>query len=165
MRTIALIMIIIAISSGFTFGQTPQDTISVVKLNRGYQYFKEDKQLNIDEIAFAVRSNEVAYQMVKSAQANNTLGMVLGYAGGFMIGWPIGTALGGGDPNWTIAGVGVAVAILGFSVGSGSQRKVKEAVDMYNAGLGTVYLRDPSVRGTELRLSLTEFGIGLTLNF
>ena len=34
--------------------------------------------------------------------------------GGFLIGWPLGTALAGGDPNWTLAAIGagcVAIAI------------------------------------------------------
>lgn len=31
--------------------------------------------------------------------------IILSYAGGFMIGWPIGTAIGGGKPAWALAGI------------------------------------------------------------
>lgn len=34
---------------------------------------------------------------------------VLGFAGGALIGWPLGTALGGGDPEWYLAGIGAVL--------------------------------------------------------
>lgn len=165
MRKFVLILFLMVVNFSFVLGQTPQDSISVFEMNRGYQYFKGDKQLTADELAFAVRSNDEAYQMIRSAQASNSFAMILGYAGGFMIGWPIGTAIGGGEPNWLVAGVGLGVAVLGFSVGAGSERQVKKAVDLYNDGLGTLSLRDPRRSRSELRLSLSEYGVGLSLNF
>lgn len=165
MRKLLLILSLIAINFGFVLGQTPGDTISIFEMNRGYQYFKGDKQLNVDELAFAVRSNDEAYQMIRSAQANHTFGMILAYAGGFMIGWPIGTAIGGGDPNWLLAGAGIGVVVLGYSAGAGSERKVKKAIDLYNDGLGTISLRDPRSSRSELRLSLSGYGVGIAFKF
>ncbi len=165
MRKIVFILTWVAINCAVVYGQTPQDSISVFEVNRNYQYFKGDKQLTIDELAFAVRSNDEAYQMVRSAQSNQSFAMVLGYVGGFMIGWPIGTAIGGGEPNWLVAGFGVVVTTLGFTAASGAEKKVKQAVDLYNEGLGTISLNDPRRSPTELRFSLSEYGVGLTLKF
>ena len=39
-------------------------------------------------------------------------GQLLGGIGGFLVGWTLGTALGGGDPDWTVAGVGAGFIAL-----------------------------------------------------
>lgn len=35
---------------------------------------------------------------------------IFGFAGGALIGWPLGTAIAGGDPDWYLAGIGAGLA-------------------------------------------------------
>ncbi len=165
MRKLVLILLLMTIHLSFVLGQTPGDTISVFKMNRGYQYFKGDKQLTADEIAFAVRSNDQAYHMVRSAQSNHTFATILAYAGGFMIGWQLGAAIVGDDPSLLVAGAGIAVAGLGFSVGTRSETLMRQGVELYNEGLGAITLKDPRRMKTELRFSFSEYGLGLAFRF
>ena len=57
-----------------------------------------------------MKPNEQAYKLIKSAQSTYTWGKcIFSYAGGFMIGYPLGTALGGGEPNWAMANIGAGL--------------------------------------------------------
>ena len=84
---------------------------------------KEDKEL----------LNKADFDPVfKKAMSNYNAGQVLGFVGGFMVGWPLGTALGGGDPNWGIAAGGVAVLLCTIPLSSAFKKHARTAVDMYN---------------------------------
>lgn len=102
-----------------------------------------------------------AWKVFKSARANNNVAFALGFAGGATVGWSVGTAIGGGDPVWEVAGAGAGliVASIPFSVKSG--RQMKKAVDAYNAGMQVQASRyRPGLSG-----SVSANRIGLTLHF
>ena len=61
--------------------------------------------------------------------------IILSYAGGFMIGWPIGTAIGGGKPAWALAGIGGGLVAVAIPLSISSNKKMETAVRQYNAGL------------------------------
>lgn len=65
---------------------------------------------------------------------------IFSYAGGFMIGWPIGTAIGGGDPNWGIAAAGVGCVLLSIPLANGYKKNAKEAVSIYNNGFISAFV-------------------------
>jgi len=46
------------------------------------------------QLVNTMKINEQAYMQIKSAQSTYTMAMILSYAGGFMVGWPLGTAIG-----------------------------------------------------------------------
>lgn len=39
---------------------------------------------------------------------------IFGFSGGYLIGWPIGEAIGGGDPQWYLAGIGTGLVGVAF---------------------------------------------------
>lgn len=55
---------------------------------------------------------------MRKAKSNYDPAMVLGVIGGALVGWPLGTAIGGGDPNWTLAAIGDACIIGSIPLGS-----------------------------------------------
>lgn len=67
--------------------------------------------------------NQDAYVLMDKVKTRTTVVSVFSYAGGFMIGWPIGTAIAGGDPNWSLAGVGAGLITLAF-IPAGAATKV-----------------------------------------
>ena len=95
------------------------------------------------------------------SESTYTLATIMGGVGGFMVGWPIGTAIGGGEPNWIMAGIGAGLIVVAIPLSQNYNKKAKQAVDTYNIGLMTSSLWDKS----ELRLSMTGNGVGLTLRF
>lgn len=161
MKRIAIIMTLLTVACSFTYGQTSTDSISMKKVFGGYQFYQGDKRLNMNQLVKAMEPNEKAYKEIKSAQSTYTLSTIVGFAGGFMVGWPIGTAIGGGEPNWTMAGIGAGLIVVSIPITQSFNKKAKQAVETYNGGLQTSSFWDKN----ELKLSLTGNGIGLTLNF
>jgi len=161
MRKIAIILTLLAVSMSFTFGQTASDSISMKKVFGGYQFYQGEKRLNMNQLVSMMKPNNQAYQQIKSAQSIYTLSTIIGGVGGFMVGWPIGTALGGGEPNWTMAGIGAGLIVVSIPISQSFNKKAKQAVETYNSGLQTNSFWDKN----ELKLSLTGNGLGLTLNF
>lgn len=161
MRKIAIILTLLVVSKSFTFGQTASDSISMKKVFGGYQFYQGEQRLNVNQLVNTMKPNNQAYQQIKSAQSTYTIATIIGGVGGFMVGWPIGTALGGGEPNWTMAGIGAGLIVVSIPISQSFNKKAKQAVETYNSGLQTSSFWDKN----ELKLSLTGNGIGLTLNF
>jgi hypothetical protein len=78
-----------------------------------------------------------------------------------MVGWPIGAAMAGGEPNWTMAGIGAGLIIISIPISLKFNKQAKQAVDIYNGGLQSSSLRTKS----ELRFLMTGNGLGLTFRF
>jgi hypothetical protein len=143
------------------FGQTENDSITMKKVFGGYQFYQGEQRLNMNQLVNTMKANEQAYKQIKSAQSTYTMAMIFSYAGGFMVGWPLGTAIGGGEPNWAIAGVGAGLLVIAIPVSQSFNKKAKQAVGTFNGGLQTSSFWDKN----ELKLTMTGSGIGLTLNF
>ncbi|MEE4198774.1 MAG: hypothetical protein V2I54_14135 [Bacteroidales bacterium] len=161
MQKPTVLLTLLLVSLTFAFGQTATDPITMKKVFGGYQYYQGEKLLTMNQLIKTVKPNEKAYKQIKSAQSTYTAGMIFSYAGGFMIGWPLGTALAGGEPNWTIAGIGAGLLVLTIPITKSYHKKTTKAVDIYNSGLTKSSFRENKT----LRLSMTGYGIGLTLHF
>jgi hypothetical protein len=161
MRKIAIILTLLVVSVSFTFGQTSSDSISMKKVFGGYQFYQGQQRLNMSQLVKTMKPNDLAYRQIKSAQSTYTVAAIIGGVGGFMVGFPIGTALGGGEPNWTMAGIGAGLIVVSIPITQSFNKKAKLAVKSYNGGLQTSSFRDKS----ELKLSLKGNEIGLTLIF
>ena len=161
MKKIAIAFTFLVVCLTYSYGQTSSDTISVKKVTGGYRYYQGVKQLEKNELAGVLKSNGQAANQLQSAQSTYAAAMIFSYTGGFLVGWPVGTALGGGKPEWILAGVGAGLIAIAIPMSRSYNKKVKLAVDTYNNGLKTSSFRN----NTELRLSMTGNGIGLTLKF
>ncbi|MEI6091236.1 MAG: hypothetical protein WCR42_12345 [bacterium] len=156
--TIAL-LIFVCIST--TFGQTQKDSIRIKKVFLGNTYYYNEKLIDIRKMGNIMRTNKEAYSEIKSAETSNTFATILGYAGGFMIGWPLGSALGGGETNWTMVGIGVGIVAVGIPISIHADNKVKKAVQIYNKDLQTSSL----YYETEIKFAFTGNGVGLIIKF
>lgn len=160
MRKIAIILVLLTAKMSIAYGQTASDSISMKKVFGGYQFYQGEQRLNMNQLVNTMKPNEQAYELIKSAQSTNTMAMILSYAGGFMVGWPVGTAIGGGEPNWSLAGIGAGLIVLSIPISQSSNKTARQAVETFNSGLETSSFWDKN----KLKLSLTANGIGLTLN-
>jgi hypothetical protein len=141
--------------------KTSSDSILIIKKFGGYQFYKNDRQLNMNQLQAVLEVNNEAYKDIKSARSATTFSSILGYAGGFLIGWPIGTAMGGGKPNWTMAAVGAGLTAISIPISISAKKKARSAVSKYNSGLTS----NSSAGFKELKLKLTDDGIGVVLKF
>lgn len=126
-----LLFFIFVLGTFVSVAQNQQDPIESYK-SFGTIYAQNDKKLNVRKLLVVTKNNPEAYALMKKAQSNNTIGSIIGGAGGFLLGYQLGAALGGGEANWTAFGIGaglVAVSVP-FSIKFGKQ--TKEAVGLYN---------------------------------
>lgn len=161
MKKIAIILTLLTMSLTFTLGQTVNDSISAKKVFGGYQFSQGGKRLKVNQLVNAMKPNEQAYNKIKSAKSTYTLATIIGGAGGFMVGYTIGTAIGGGDPNWVMAEIGAGLIVVSIPITLSYNKKAKEAVDTFNDGFKTSSYWNKS----ELKMTLTGNGIGFTLRF
>ncbi|WP_176694058.1 hypothetical protein [Anaerophaga thermohalophila] len=144
-----------------SFSQTATDSITMKKVFGGYQFYQDNNRLSMNKLVNAMRPNEQAFKEIKSAQSTYALATVIGAAGGFMIGYPIGTAIAGGDANWTLAGIGAGLAVVSILITQKFNKQAKQAIDTYNKGLQSSSFWNRH----QLNLTMSENGIGLTLKF
>ncbi len=144
---------------GFSWGQTPSDSIFVAKSFWGYNFYQTDVRLNFNQLPYIMEENKEAHLLIKKARSNHTISSILSGAGGFLIGWQLGTALFGGEPNWAIAGVGGGLIVISIPLYSKSYRQSLEAIDIYNSGLLITGLL------SQLSIGMTPNGVGIKLEF
>lgn len=117
-----------------SFAQNQSDSIEIKK---GFAtvFRQHGKKLTLQQLLDITKINTEAYAEMQIAMRNYTIDNILGFAGGFMIGWPIGTAIGGGKPNWALAGIGAGLAVMSVPFDIAFTKHAKNAAKIYNAGL------------------------------
>jgi hypothetical protein len=144
------------------YGQAATDSITVNKVRGGYQFLQHGVPLNSTQFVMTLKDNDDAYKEYRKSRSSRTFSMLFSGTGGFLIGWPIGTAIGGGDPNWALAGIGAALVAIGLPLSFSSDNKLKSAVEIYNSSLRQTYFPD---RRVEFEFGLQANGIGLLVRF
>ena len=135
--------------------------IEMEKVFGGYQFKQNDKTLLLKDMKEIMKENNEALALIQSAKTNQTWALVLGTAGGALLGFPIGTAIGGGDPEWALAGAGAALIVATIPIVKGFNRKTKKAVELYNAGVSTTsYQFQPT-----FNLKINGANVGISMNF
>ena len=135
--------------------------IVIRKVFGGLVFEQQGKTLLLKDMESIMKENKKAVALIQSAKTNQTWSLVLGTTGGALVGFPIGTAIGGGEPEWAIAGVGAALIIATIPIVKGFNRKTKKAVDLYNNGVSsTSYQFQPS-----FNLKISGTNVGISMNF
>jgi hypothetical protein len=141
------------------FAQSPADSIEVKK-GMGTVFRQNGRNLTPRQLLDITQSNPAAHQEMKAAKTNYDVGYVLGFAGGLFVGWPLGSAIAGGDPNWTLMGVGAGLIGLSVPFSTAYNKHAKNAARLYNGG------SSPSgMNKVEFRFGMTGTGIGLNMAF
>jgi len=171
MRRIFIAITLFSVCLSFSFGQTASDSITIKEVFGGYQFFKGGEKVEVHRLGSAMESNELACKKFASAQSSYTIASILQFAGGFMVGWPIGTYLVDRENNkgritrkefnWVMVGIGAGLIVVSIPLSQSFNERTIKAVNIYNKGLQANSFQDNS----ELRLGLTGNGIGLTLIF
>ena len=131
------------------------------KIFGGYKFTRNENTLNLRDLSRIMEDTPEAKDLIKKAKTTTVFTSILAFAGGGLIGWPIGEAIGGGDPNWALAGIGAGLVAVAIPLASSANKKTKEAVDIYNSSLE----RQTTNFKPELNILATGNGLGLSLRF
>ena len=136
--------------------------IETKKVLGGYKYMQAGNPLSMGALVNTLAPYPQASKLIKQARSNTSLASVIGLAGGALIGFPLGTAAGGGNPNWALAGIGAGLVAVAIPISLNANKKSKQAVDLYNSssGAATLYSDKP-----ELSIVANGTGFGLSVNF
>lgn len=102
--------------------------------------------MNLKKLKQLFATNEQATKEIKSSETPRIFATILGYAGGFMLGWPLGTVLAGGKPNWAIAGIGAGLTAVSIPFGISSNKRLKKAAHTFN--VSTHLISSLQIEGT-----------------
>lgn len=127
------------------------EPLTYEKVFGGYTYYQGKRVLNMNSMMSLMQKNPEAYNMLRKGKTQSDLATVMGFAGGFAFGWPVGTWIGGGDPNWTLAAVGAGIFLVSIPIQINANKKILRSVKMYNEDLTTTSL--------ELHFSPAAFGL------
>lgn len=155
-RRISLVLVGILFSLQ-VFSQSAD--ITYEKTFGGLKFYQLGQVLKPKQMLNKMSGNQVAYDYMKKAKTNYDVAQVIGGIGGFMVGWPIGTAIGGGEPNWTMAAIGGGIVLLGLPLNSAFNKNAKKAVRSYNNE------GDTSSRKINLGFAVDKYGVGVVLRF
>jgi outer membrane lipoprotein SlyB len=136
--------------------------IDIEKVFGGYKYTYNDELISLGDLANIMESNTEAFELIKKGRTNRSLSGVLGFVGGALVGWPIGNVIGGGDPNWTLAGIGAGVIVVAIPISSRANKNINQAVELYNASVDSKAYRKNK---PEFHLIANGNGFGLSMNF
>lgn len=150
---------IFLLSAYSVIGQISRDTIEIKK-TLGTVFRQNNKNLTPGRLLDITRSNPEAYKEMKIAKNNYDVGFAIGFAGGALIGWPIGTAIAGGDPEWILAGIGAGLIVISIPFSLAYTKHAKKAVKFYNSALKNVGLHN-----IDLNFGLTYNGFAVRMTF
>ena len=117
------------------FGQTGKMTLRKVPLG-GVEFVKGGQVLTLRGAMQQMEEVPEAYKLMKKAKNQADFATILGFAGGFMAGWPVGTAIGGGDPDWALAAAGAGLFFLSLPIQLKFKKTATKAIGIYNQDKG-----------------------------
>jgi len=129
-RAIFLVVIFFGVHFGVFSQET--DSIRVYSNVWGVKFVRADTLLRPNQVLEAMEINSSSYSLMKSANNNYIVSQILALTGGFLIGWPIGTAMTDGIPNWAMAGAGAGLLIASIPISINFKKKAQSAINLHN---------------------------------
>jgi hypothetical protein len=140
--------------------QTNSEPLTLKNNFFGWQFRHRGEKLSLAEASDLMSVNEQATAYMRSARSNYTMAQIVSGVGGFMVGYPVGTSMGGGKPNWALAGVGAGLIAVSVPFSIKANKQAKNAVAAYNEAATTTTSRKPV-----FRLGFSGNGLGMNLHF
>ena len=156
-----LVIIVLIAISGSLFSQTVQDSIEIKKSFFGTMYKYKKDYLTPAKIEKTVKENPEALKEIKYARGNKMFGDIFSIFGGFAVGYPIGTQIGGGKPNWNLAIGGAVLTAISIPFYIAYTKHADKAVRIYNEGIR----QTTQVNKLNFELGYTPDGIGVRVKF
>jgi hypothetical protein len=153
-----LFTICFALLTGFVTGQNLADSVEVNN-SLGSLFKKPAPGYEPKNLLIKLQPNAAAFAEMKKAKSAYDAGMVFGFVGGALIGWPVGSALGGGEPQWVLAGVGAGVILLALPLSKSYKVHAKKAIQLYNDGT------NQTGRSLHIKVGILDQGVGVRLRF
>ena len=94
--------------------------------------YQGKEQLMYKDIKHLLEKDKESSSLNSSAQALKVLSYVLALPGGFLVGYSLGTAIGGKPLDPALLGIGAGLIVVAIPVGIGYNGTMRKAVRAYN---------------------------------
>lgn len=116
-----------------TYRTVHAQKIEMYKTFGGVRFERDSLVISPRQVQSILWEDALASGKFRKARVNSSVSAVLGFAGGILIGIPVGTALiGGGDPEWGLALGGAALIGVGIPFNRAFKRNAQDALDIHN---------------------------------
>ncbi|SDL47250.1 hypothetical protein SAMN05421823_106117 [Catalinimonas alkaloidigena] len=158
---LSLLLMVLLVGSASVSAQAVTVTDSItVKPGPGTVFMYQGNRLKPKQLLLLTQRSPAAYQEMQIAKSKSDVASVLGFIGGGLVGWPIGTALGGGQPNWALAGVGAGIIAVSIPFTASYNKHARAAAALYNQNAV------PTATGRlEMELRFSGQHLGMQLRF
>jgi hypothetical protein len=100
------------------------------------RYMQNGEAIDREDMKARLAENPASAESLESARTKEVVGIVLGAAGGALIGWPVGSAaVGDPNPPWVLAGVGAGLVAVAIPFGLMAESSLSDAAESHNASL------------------------------
>ena len=128
----------------------------------GNKFYYDGLKVSADGVERIMRGNTEALELLRQGNRQANGASVVGGIGGILIGWPIGSAIAGGDPVWELAGAGAGISVISAIIYSSANKKIKRSIELYNAGTSTSYSMPYLIREINFVIRSAEVGVSFT---
>jgi len=156
LKSIAILSLFI-VSTGCLAQNEP---IEFYKGDFGMVFTQNGKILKPRDLVSITEGQIQADIYMKKAKLNSDWASVFGVIGGALVGWPVGTALAGGDPNWVLAGAGAGFIAISIPFAIGYKKNAIRGANIHNQNIST----DSRMVHT-YQLTAGSNGLGITFSF
>lgn len=112
---------------------TPQYPIIIKRSGAGnYIFMRNEEKLSNRELNGYLSANPGSAKLLREARTNGTLSYIVGFAGGYMVGYSVAGAIFRQNPKWGVAGIGLGLIALSIPLNGETKRLYKAAVLRYN---------------------------------
>jgi hypothetical protein len=115
---------------------------------------------DLRQLLILTRDNPEAYKSAKTAKAFQRVGSVVGFAGGFMVGYGLGAAITGEQITGKVIAVGGILVLGSVPFHIGSVTHARKAIKLYNTGM-----RQTTFKHIDLRVSIASNSLKLKVLF
>jgi len=127
---------------------------------RKSRFFQNNQVLKNRQMLQIMEAYPEAYQSMRKAKSNADAASVFGFAGGFLVGWTLGSLISQSEPTWGPGAVGVGLILVGIPFNSAYSKHAGNAVSLYNS-----QVRSSPKGKIDLKLAFGANGIGLRMSF
>ena len=157
-----LIILFIAI---FSFGivsaqSTTDSTIRMFNTFTGIKFVQNQQEVHRADVYDMLSTNNLSSLYMYKASVNESMSMLLGLGGGFLIGYPLGQKLSGKEPQWEFAGGGILMLLVAAHFNSGYKNNLALAISIYHKQ----FSNKPASR-LKIEMGLNKNGIGMSMRF
>jgi len=160
MKNSLLILLLASFLCRQSNAQTPVNQLEFRKTFWSTGFYQGNDKLSNARLKEIMTVNPAALAELKKARTNQAFSTLFAGVGGALIGIPLGTLAGGGDPVWSLAAIGGGLVIIAIPFETGFTRKARNAINMYNSGAGKTSGLNP-----QLRVGFTSNGMGISVSF